>query len=166
MNERGISMRPVEAKDRLYQWLRNRGIDAQEGQRHNVRTANGSECLLWLPEQDTSLFIFTQIERLTMPQDNVILILAMALNLEPARTGGAALGYNPDSRELLLRSVHSMADLDETGLDHLMTRISTLAVSLQRYLEDYRRQEQAGKTAQKEPRFLPAVHLTPRTFMT
>ncbi|MCF5710971.1 CesT family type III secretion system chaperone [Pseudomonas tremae] len=157
-------MRPVEARNRLHQWLRSRGLDVQEGERHNVRTADGSECLLWLPEHDITLYIYVQIDGLEMPQDNVILILAMALNLEPARTGGAALGYNPESRQLLLRSVHSMAVLDEAGLDHLMARMSTLAASLQDYLKNYRHLEQAARPGAKEPRVMPTV-LTSRAFI-
>ena len=91
-------MRPVEAKEQLCQWLRKRGIAAIQndlGERHAVRSADGEECLLWLPEQDTTLFVFVLVAELTMPRDNGILTLAMALNLEPSRTQGASLGYNP-----------------------------------------------------------------------
>lgn len=159
-------MQPVEAKDQLHQWLRRRGIDPLEGPRHQVKTREGSECLLWLPERDTALFVFIQIATLTMPQDNVLLTLSMALNLDPSRTGGAALGYNPESNQLLLRSVHPMDDLDDEALDRIMTRLSQLAGSLQRYLKDFRHQEKSGRAVQKEPRVLPSLQRTPRPFMT
>jgi hypothetical protein len=163
----GVFMRPIEAKEQLRQWLRTRGIVVTlEGQRerHAVRTVDGEECLLWLPEQDTTLFIFVLITELTMPQDNDILALAMALNLEPTRTHGGSLGYNPGSRQLMLRSLHPMNDLDEPGLDRIMTQMGSLGGSLKRYIESYRRQKTANRRAQKGPLRSPALHLSARLF--
>ncbi|WP_260958420.1 CesT family type III secretion system chaperone [Pseudomonas citri] len=160
-------MRPIEAREQLGQWLRTRGIaDALEGQRERqaVRTANGMDCLLWLPLQDTTLFIFVVVTELTMPQDNDILALSMALNLEPSRTHGGSLGYNPVSRQLMLRSMHPMSSLDEPGLDRVITQLGTLAGSLKRYIEGYRHQQAAGRRAQKGPAPSPAFHLGARRF--
>jgi hypothetical protein len=165
----GVFMRPIEARAQLRQWLRTRGIvDTQEGQRerHAVRTADGEELLLWLPEQDTALFIFVLVAELTMPQDNDILALAMALNLEPTRTHGGSLGYNPGSRQLMLRSVHPMCDLDEPGLDRIMTQMGTLAGALKRYIESYRRQKTANRRVRKGPLLSPTLHLSARLFST
>ena len=162
-------MRPVEAREQLCQWLRKRGIlDALEGQRerHAVRTAAGEECLLWLPEQDTALFVFVLVAELAMPRDNDILALAMALNLEPSRIQGASLGYNPGSKQLMLRSVHPMDDLDEPGLDRIMTHMGTLAGALKLYIDAYRRQEAANRRVQKGPLLSPALHPSARLFRT
>lgn len=160
-------MRPIEAREQLRQWLSARGIvDALEGQReqHAVRTANGEDCLLWLPLQDTTLFIFVVVLELTMPQDNDILALAMALNLEPSRTHGGSLGYNPDSRQLMLRSVHPMKGLDAPGLDRVVTQMGRLGGSLKRYIEDYRRQQTARRGGHKRPLPSSALNLDLRLF--
>lgn len=162
-------MRPVEARERLCQWLRKRGIAGiQEdlGERHAVRTFDGEECLLWLPEQDTALFVFVLIAELTMPRDNDILALAMALNLEPSRTQGASLGYNPGSKQLMLRSVHPMGDLDEPTLDRIMAQMSTLAGALRLYIDAYRRKDTANRRAQTGPLLSPALQPSSRLFMT
>ena len=160
-------MRPVEAKEQLCQWLRKRGIAGIQndlGERHAVRSADGEECLLWLPEQDTTLFVFVLVAELTMPRDNGILTLAMALNLEPSRTQGASLGYTPGSNQLMLRSVHPMGDLDEPALDRIMTQMSTLAGGLRLYIDAYRHKETANRREQQEPLLSSAFHPSARLF--
>lgn len=162
-------MRPVEAREQLQQWLRKRGIadGAQEkAGRHAVRSADGEQCLLWLPEQDTTLFVFVLIAELRMPRDNDILALAMALNLEPSRTHGAALGYNPASKQLMLRSVHPMQGLREEALDRVLTQMSSLAGALRRYIDDYRQRETANRPVQKSHLLPPTLHPVSQLFRT
>lgn len=135
-------MRPIDAQERLSKWLRMRGIDTPSGPcgQYTVRTGSGEECLLWLPEHDVTLFIFIVIAELTIPQDNGILALTLALNLEPSRTRSTELGYNSDSRQLMLRSFHPVENLDEDSLNRILLQMGTLADSLKCYVEDYRRQ--------------------------
>lgn len=156
-------MQPVEAKEQLDQWLRKRGIivamEAKDD-RHFVCTGEGEECLLWLPGMETTLFIFTLVERLAMPKDNDLLMLAMALNLEPTRTGGASLGYNPESKQLMLRSVHDMTTLDDTALDRILEQMSRLAGALRLYLDAFRDQRSGTGHATKGPLLTPGLQST------
>ncbi|SDL83840.1 CesT family type III secretion system chaperone [Pseudomonas indica] len=159
-------MQPIKAKEQLDQWLRRRGITVAmetKNDRHFVCTAEGEECLLWLPEMDTTLFIFTLVDRLTMPKDNDLLTLSMALNLEPTRTGGASLGYNPESKQLMLRSVHDMTGLDDVALDRILEQMSKLAGALRLYLDAFRNQRSGTRHTAKGPLLTPGFH-SPRLF--
>ena len=145
--------------------MRKRGINVateSKGERHFVCTAAGEECLLWLPERDTTLFIFTLVERLTMPNDNDLLMLAMALNLEPTRTGSASLGYNPESKQLMLRSGYDMTTLDDKALDRILEQMSSLAGALRSYLDAFRDQRAAPRRATRGPLLTPGFPSTHR----
>lgn len=134
-------MRPVEAREQLCQWLRKRGIlDALEGQRerHAVRTPpRARNACSGCPNrtgQDTALCVFVLVAELAMPRDNDILALAMALNLEPPRTQGASLGYNPGSKHRSLRTLlpelmESLASLRDGATRYLKTKTKEMADS-------------------------------------
>lgn len=136
----------IQAQERIVRWLMRCGVAAVNGRVLdaqgccNVALQGCPEILVMLPANQTCVYLYGLVCDVDMARDNGVLSLAMMLNLDPAYTRGAALGFDPDRRQVLLRAVYPLGQATDDELDRILRNIGDLTRQLNAYFERYRQQ--------------------------
>ncbi len=131
----------LEAEQMISRWLTRCGVTAVNGRVLdaqgccNVAQAGSPEILVMLPPGQTLAYFYGPVCELDLARDNGLLTLAMTLNLDPANTRGAALGFDPERRQLLLRAVHPLEQTNDDELDRVLRNFGELVRELGAYFE-------------------------------
>lgn len=134
-------MTSIQAEETLNRWLIRCGVTTMNGRVLdaqgccNVALEDGQEVLVMLPANQTCVYFYGLVGELDLSRDNGVLTLAMTLNLDPANTRGAALGFDPERRQLLLRAVHPLEQTNDDELDRVLRNFGELVRELGAYFE-------------------------------
>ncbi|MBU3059574.1 CesT family type III secretion system chaperone [Pseudomonas indica] len=145
-------MTSIQAEETINRWLIRCGVTAVNGRVLDaqgccsVALEDGQEVLVMLPANQTCVYFYGLVGELDLSRDNGVLTLAMTLNLDPAYTRGAALGFDPERRQLLLRAVHPLEQARDDELDRVLRNFGELVRQLRDYVERYRHQAPASAT--------------------
>ena len=143
-------MTSILAEETLNRWLIRCGVTTVNGRVLDaqgccsIALEGGQEVLVMLPANQTCVYFYGLVGELDLSRDNGVLTLAMTLNLDPAYTRGAALGFDPERRQLLLRAFHSLEEAREDELDRVLRNFGELVRQLRDYVERYRHQVPAS----------------------
>lgn len=155
----------LEAEQMISRWLTRCGVTAVNGRVLdaqgccNVALAGSPEILVMLPSGQTQAYFYGSVCELDLARDNGLLTLAMTLNLDPAHTRGAALGFDPERRQLLLRAVHPLEHTNDGELDRVLRNFSELVRELGKYFERCRQQSPAAALSRPGPTSLSVLAL-------
>ena len=136
------SVSEFESQTQLLKWLEDKGIPRtsfSDDGRCVVTDDSGRECLFWLPKRSTTLRIFIHLDELDSQQDMDVLLMAMAINLDPERSSGLTLGYNPQSSQLIAGGQFDIQVLKNDLLDGKLVEMFQQVEQIKRDLDAYRR---------------------------
>lgn len=143
-------MTSILAEETINRWLIRCGVTTANGRVLDTQGCcsivleGGQEVLVMLPANQTCAYFYGLVGELDLSRDNGVLALAMTLNLDPAYTRGAALGFDSERRQLLLRAFHSLEEAREDELDRVLRNFGEMVRRLRDYVERYRHQAPAG----------------------
>lgn len=138
-------------KDALLQWLGSKGLPettmSADG-RCVLREEGKGEYLLWLPEGQMLLQAFIELRGIDDQHELDLVLLSSSMNLDPTLMGNSSMGYNPNSRQLILRASYELAQISQPdALDRHIAMLFKRAQLLQNYLDKFRRQQAKATTS-------------------
>ncbi len=102
-------MHPRQARDYVSRQLQpsHARLFDHKGQA-TYRSQEGRECLLWVPDDEASLYLYTGLLDIGNKVDGQILARALSVNLERTAVFHGAIALNLHSHQLMLRDCHSI----------------------------------------------------------
>lgn len=97
------------------------------------RDIDGSESFLWVPDDESNLYLYGHLVNLTPEVSGQVLAKALALNIERKATCQGAISLNLETHQLVLRDSHAISgDLD---INRLLPEFTKRVANLRERLE-------------------------------